>query len=710
MTKEKARTATRRTPHPLCTVAAVLATLLAEGAFAQAAVPAAPAASEPEKGGADAEARSGKLQTVTVTAERKAKSIQKTSIALEAVTGSEIAEQGLSSGSEILKNISNVEVQGAARGSVIAIRGIGSDLPPGMGESAVSTNYDGVYNFRAEMGALGFFDLDRVEVLRGPQGTLYGRNAAAGAVNYLTRDPRLGVRPTGNASIEVGDYGLFRGEFGVDAPIDDRWALRISGASVNRDGYLSDGFNDAQASGLRVKALFQPVRGTRLVGAVERIKLGGRGPGFIPQGNWNDADTRLLAAVHPTSPGLEEIGYQDYVSTKTWLQADHDLGFATLTVIPAHQKASGIIYRKYDASRPPGSEEQYNADPEVARQKSVEARLSSKVGSSFEWVVGLYWYDMLNAQHCLADISCDGPGTHDTTTSKAVFGQFAVPVTAGVRAVAGVRHTRDHKTAAGGIEGSWNSTDGKLGLEYDLSRSAMAYLTYATAYRPGGFNSLPGSSGTFTAEKLNSLELGLKSRWLDDTLQLNGALFRYDYRDYQAVDFAFTATGLVANFRNVPKQAIRGFEVDTRVRAGTDTTLRVAFNYLDAKLGDLLVTNFDNTTTSLSGLPLPHAPKTSFKLGIEHVVAMASGDSITLRADARRTARQYVSLNENADTLQPAYSQFDLSAQYRSADDTWGLNLYVKNATDYVPKMANFAGYTLVGAPRTVGAVFTTKF
>lgn len=703
-------TATRRAPLPACALAAALATLCAGGAFAQAAAPAAPAASVPDPGDAPSEAKSGKLQSFTVTAERKVKSIQKTSIAVEAVTGSEIAEQGLTSGAEILKNISNVEVQGAARGNVIAIRGIGSDLPPGMGESAVSTNYDGVYNFRAEMGTLGFFDLDRVEVLRGPQGTLYGRNAAAGAVSYLTRDPRLGGRTSGNVSLEVGDHGLFRGEFGANVPVNDMLAVRISGASVNRDGYLSDGFNDAQASGVRVKTLFQPSSGTRLVAAFERIKLGGKGPGFIPQANWNDSATRLQTAVHPTAPGLELIGYQDYVATKTWLQLDQDVGFATLTLIPAHQKAHGVLYRKYDASRPPGSEEQYNADPAVARQQSVEARLSSKTGSALEWVGGVYWYDMLNAQHCLANISCAGPGSSDTTTSKAVFGQVIAPLAPGLRAVAGLRHTRDNKTALGGIAGDWSSTDGKLGVEFDLSNSAMGYLTYATAYRPGGFNSLPGGSGIFEAEKLKSVELGLKSRWLDDTLQVNGALFRYDYRNYQAVDFAFTATGLVANFRNVPEQTIQGFEIDTRAQVGAGTALRLAFNFIDAKLGDLLITNFDNTTSTLKGLPLPHAPRTSLKLGAEHELALPRGDSVTLRADARRTARQYVSINENADTLQPAYSQVDLSAQYRSADDKWGLNLYVKNATDYVPKVANFGGYTMVGAPRTVGAVLTAKF
>ena len=266
------------------------------------------------------------------------------------VGGTEIAQQGLSSGSEILKNVSNVEVQGAARGNVIAIRGIGSDLPPGMGESAVSTNYDGVYNFRAEMSTLGFFDLERVEVLRGPQGTLYGRNAAAGAVNYVTRDPVLGKRE-GNASLEVGSHSLMRGELGFNLPVSDTVALRLSGAAISRDGYLSDGFNDAQAQGARAKLLFKPDSDLRLLLGAEKIHLGGKGPGFIPQANWDDPDTRLTASVNATTPGLEKVGYQDYDATKLWAQLDWNLGFANLTVLPAWQDASGIVYRLYDASR-----------------------------------------------------------------------------------------------------------------------------------------------------------------------------------------------------------------------------------------------------------------------------------------------------------------------------------------------------------------------
>jgi iron complex outermembrane receptor protein len=696
--------------HPLSTLALAIAALaagLAAPTHAQETAPApAEAASAPESAGKQ-------LETVVITAERRAANIQKTSISMQAVTGAEIATQGLSSGSEILKNVSNVEVQGAARGNVIAIRGVGSDLPPGMGESAVSTNYDGVYNFRAEMGTLGFYDLDRVEVLRGPQGTLYGRNAAAGAINYLTRDPVLGQQG-GNASLELGNYNLMRGEVGFNVPLGETVAVRASAASISREGYLSDGFNDAKAGGGRVKVLYKPSERFRLLVAGERIHLGGKGPGFIPEGNWANADTRLQASVNTTTPGLEKVGYQDYTADKLWAQLDVDAGIGTLTVLPSYQDAHGIVYRKYDASRPVGSEEQYNADPAVARQKSLEVRLAASKTSTAQWVVGAYGYDMLNAQTCLLGTAAcaTANNTRDTTKSKALFGQVSVPVTTDLRALFGLRHTRDEKTAIDGSEGSWKSTDGKVGVEYDLNPRAMGYLTYATAYRPGGFNTLPGNSGTFKEEKLRSLELGLKSRWLDNTLQLNAAIFRYDYKDYQAVDFTVLSTGtLYAAFRNVPKQTINGVEAETQYLVPNHNgKLRFSFTYLDAKLGDLRQTNADGTQYSQQGNPLPHAPKLAVKAGYEYPIGFANGGGLTLRADARYTDKQYISITENAATLQPAYSQADLSALYRPEDGKWGLNVYVKNVTDYVPKVANFVGYTMVGAPRTYGVVLTTKF
>jgi iron complex outermembrane recepter protein len=698
----------------LFTATALSALLQAVPARAQTA----PAEAQQQAADKDKPDSRVKLDIVTVTAERRAANVQKTSISMDVVSAADIAEQGLSSGSEILKNIANLEVQGAARGNIISIRGVGSDMPPGMGESAVSTNYDGVYNFRAEMNTLGFFDLERVEVLRGPQGTLYGRNAASGVVNYVTRDPELGGKFGGQASLEIGNYNLARGEMGFNLPINDMLALRASAAAISRSGFLSDGFNDAKASGLRLKALFKPTRELRIVAGVEKLHLGGKGVGMIPAAYWNDASTRLSAERHVDDDGsydgAESVGYQNYDSSKLWSQVDADLGFATLTVIPAFQKATGDAYRKWDASHQ--GAESWSLDPDPARQKSVEVRLAANPGSALQWVSGAYHYDMRNVQTCLLNCNTT-PVTIDTTLSKAVFGQLIYALSPVSRVIAGLRRTSDKKTNINRLDGeTWASTDGKLALEYDLGPTALAYSSFATAYRPGGFNTFNTANPRFEAEHLKSLELGLKSRLMEERLQLNAALFRMNYKDYQAIDNYLNpaptsaSDTFLSNVMNVPKQTISGLEAEAQALLPSHTRLRASFTYLHAKLGDLRLHDFATATEySMQGRPLPHAPKLTVKGGIEHPFIVDGGD-LTLRLDARYVAKQYVSISESADSLQPAYSQYDLSAQYRPDSDKWGLNFYVKNASNYVPRTAYFYGYNTVGAPRTVGVLLTTKF
>jgi iron complex outermembrane receptor protein len=692
-------------PYKLTPLAAALACILS----AQPAAAQSTTETEANQATTQQPARQG-LQTVVVTAERQVQSLQKTSISIVAIDSSEIAQQGLTNAADALKNITNVEVQGAARGSVVAMRGLGSDLPPGMGESAVSTNFDGIYNFRAEGNTAGLFDLDRIEVLRGPQGTLYGRSASGGVVNFLTRNPEVGNsggKLKGNVSLELGTYGLVRTEGGVNVPVNDMLALRVSGTSTDRKGYLSDGYNDDVSSAGRVKLLFQPVKGVSLLAAHERVRLNGKGVGFIPQANWENEDTRLQAATGANT----DVGYQRYLQTKTWLELNADLGFGVLTVLPAWQRADGELYRKFDASRPAGSEEQSNRDPNGARQDSLEVRLASGAGAPIKWVLGYYGYKMSNSTYCL--VSCDGssPNPNATSTrSKSAFAQTTVPLAAGLRGIVGVRSTKDEKTVSS-LSGTdprdtWKSTDGKLGLEYDLAPAVMAYATYASAYRPGGFNALPGAVGNlrFESEKMRSAELGVKSRLLDNTLQVNAALFNMDYKNYQIVDFAPPD---YAKISNVPEQKVRGFELDSRMLLGDYGMLRASVALLDAKLGSFVPYG---TTTNLQGQQMPHAPRRAFKLGYEYPIDFADGASLTLRADARRSSEQYVSATENVFTLQEADSQGDLSAVYKSADDKWSLTVYVKNVGNYIAKTGNFGGYDLVSAPRTAGVIVNTSF
>jgi len=295
------------------------------------------------------------------------------------------------------------------------------------------------------------------------------------------------------------------------------------------------------------------------------------------------------------------------------------------------------------------------------------------------------------------------------TDSKAFFGQVSYPLSPALRVTLGARSTSDDKQASNpagaNYSGSWKSTDGKLGLEFDVAPGVMAYATYATSYRPGGFNGLPFAVQPlrFEMEKLKSLELGLKSRLLNNTAELNAALFHLDYNNYQVVDFA---PPVYSSISNVPQQKMTGLEVDSRLLLGRAGSLRASVALLDAKLGSYTLVS---TGSNLSGNPMPHAPRTTIKAGYELPLPLAGGE-LTLRADVRRVGEQYVSANENADTLQPAYTAGDVSAVFGAGNGKWSLTAYVKNVSNYVVKTSNFGGYTQVGAPRTSGLIVNTRF
>ena len=400
--------------------------------------------------------------------------------------------------------------------------------------------------------------------------------------------------------------------------------------------------------------------------------------------------------------GAEKVGYQRFDSSKYWAQVDANLGFATLTLIPSYQHDKGEVYRKWDASHL-GSEN-WSYDPNPTDQKSMEARLASNdKASSLQWVAGAYYYDMRSILTCI--LNCQLARTIDTTRSKAVFGQATYSITPSLRFVGGLRRTEDKKTNIYRPDGeTWSSTDGKVSLEHDLANAVMGYATASTAYRPGGFNTFNAESPRFDAEHLRNYELGLKSRFLDNRLQFNGALFQMDYRGYQAIDNYLNpnATGpsdpnfFLSTVMNVPHQTIRGAEFETQAVLPTNTLLHASATWLDAKLGDLVLHDFATATPeSQQGKPLPHAPDFSFKAGVEQPIEMFDG-ALSLRADARYVTKQYVSISESADTLQPSYAQYDLSAQYRPDSDKWGLNLYVTDTRGIGPLRRNDVGEATV--------------
>ena len=261
-----------RTVLRLTLLASALAA--ANAALAQdAAAPAAPAASAP--------AKATELQEVTVSAQKRVQSIQKTPMAVSAVSGEEIADKALNTVDAVLRSVPGVEVQGLAQGAQVYIRGVGSSIDPTFADPAVALMVDGAYLGRTESAVGGTYDIDHVEVLSGPQGTLYGRNASGGVVNVFTNNPVLG-KFDGAYHQQVGNYHLFREEAELNVPLGDSAAFRVAGFKERHKGYVNDGSMDANDGGVRIKLRDDPMAGVSVVAKAEFYREDGHGMNTVP--------------------------------------------------------------------------------------------------------------------------------------------------------------------------------------------------------------------------------------------------------------------------------------------------------------------------------------------------------------------------------------------------------------------------------------------
>ncbi|MDZ7879951.1 MAG: TonB-dependent receptor [Saprospiraceae bacterium] len=651
------------------------------------------------------------LEEIIVTADKREESIQKTSMSISAIKGITLRENGLTSVDQILRDVPNVNVQGAARGFVIAMRGIGSDLPPGVGESSVSTNYDGIYNFRAEAGTLGLYDMERVEALRGPQATLYGRNATGGVVNFISKDPTNKLE--GYGSVERGSYNLLRLEGAVNVPLSDKISVRTSFANVNRDGYLSNGQNDAVGSGVRTKLKFSPSDDVTIKLNYEFNKLGGKGPGFTPYSTYSVYEKSGVvdsALYNPTTDNQQ----QTYVANKVWADMSFNVGPGVISLIPAYQHAKGKVWG--DNGRGLSS----SLDPKSAIQKSFEARYGAKAGSKINWVAGFYYYDLEN------NIFGNGPPpavlNTDKTKSSSVFGQVTIPVASSFRALVGARYASDTKSYIqpsnnpSTAEKNWKAFDWKVGLEADLAENSMAYLTVATGHRAGGFNSFPGGGGkTFNPESLISYELGTKNKLADNRLLVNAALFYYNYKGFQVADFFFPPGSPFPVLELTNHDVInRGLELETKYAASRNTNLKFNFTYLKSTYNEDFVLHggpLDGPDPlQMNGKTLPHAPGLTLNVGIDHSFVTDSKLRITPSISYRHNGEQWVAPFLGASQYQKGFSIIDVSVKIAAPNGRVSLNAYARNASNYVQKIAFFGDSALTGAPRQIGLVLSAMF
>jgi iron complex outermembrane receptor protein len=589
---------------------------------------------------ATAVASDSSLDEIIVTAERRSENAQRTPIAIKAINGATLQQQGINNAQSLSVLVPSVTVGTYGPYSQVFLRGIGDFGGTPVSESPIAVNLDQVYQASPALTGSYFYDIDRVELLMGPQGTLYGRNASGGALNIITKQPDFSGL-NGYVSVGFGNYSAGQFEGAVNIPVNSDLAIRASGQVLSHDGYYQDGYDDDRRQGGRLEALYRPTSGLSILLVGDYEHQGGKGggasitPNPIPGNPWigvsDPRSNAVIAAVPGLGPFLPPVRDDGHNHVDTWgimSNVEWDLGPVTLALIPA--------YRYYDIDVVTYTSGNFDRVVSPQHQYSVEARLGSATDGPLKYTLGVYYYNNAGDGFYAADF---GPVVeqilhtvaHTSDESAAAFGQATFSVTDTLRFTGGLRYTYERKTIDSGLVSSptfstttfsfepclpvqttvaapqgvgflpgssffcTSSADGRLtdnkvtwkaGLEYDLAPQSLLYLTAGTGFKAGGIYQ-GGAPNTFAPETLLAYELGSKNRFLDNTLQVNLEAFFWKYNDQQISSIGVINPPPVLGYlvRNAGESTLAGLDLDIQYRFTAHDTVSLSAEYLHTNYG-----------------------------------------------------------------------------------------------------------------------------
>jgi len=636
------------------------------------------------------------LQEVIVSAEKRDTSAQKTPIAMSVLSSDAIAANGAANLEDVTSLAPSVSFSKSDTSSIVTIRGVSSRDTTEIGDPAVAVNVDGFYYQRAIGMSDSMFDLERVEVLRGPQGTLYGRNATGGAINIITAKPTKDLG--GYASISYGNYNAVTAEGALNIPLNDWIQVRTSFFNRQHDGYRDNAparaGDDEDAKAARVHVMMEPTDNLTALLTAQIVKLGGVGPAVYGtplqlDANGNVIHSRPPMPSEPTAwPISEPSGYLDTTSKSFQWKFDYTAPFAKLTYFGGIRQLQFHSLLNLDGEGPPKAF--YFQTNEQPRTWNHEFRISSKDNERFTWQLGAFYFDESNNLLSLfQDYNVPTPPTNLyifsyptlDATSKAGFGQGSFALTDTVKVEAGIRYTSDFKRRTGslnygtGIEdqnasASSSKTTYHGGIDWQVTPGTLLYGKVDTGYKAGGFTDV----APYAPESITAYEIGSKSRLLGNTLQLNTAAFFYNYTDQQISQFIDGRTII----DNAGKSQIFGFEFDTTYLLTDADQVDGYVGYLHAQFKQFELAN-GNGNQNLSGNAPPQSPRLSLNFGYQHRFELANGAGLTARIQTHFETSSNLTVYNYADDRQAAYSRTDAMLTYSPADKKWSIEAYGKN-------------------------------
>ncbi|WP_206602116.1 TonB-dependent receptor [Roseateles puraquae] len=690
------------------------------------------------------------LDTVKVTARKREESLQDVPVAVTALTAEQLDKLAIKDLGDLQGQVPNLTIY-AARGSnttiTTFIRGVGQADPLWGVDPGVGIYFDDVYIARPQGALLDVYDVQRVEVLRGPQGTLYGKNTIGGAVKYVSKP--LPTSTEGSVTLAVGNYGQVNAKGGVGTAVNDgQVRFRIAGASLNRDGYgknLTDGspVSDQATTSGRVSLGWFPTGSSfnalvsvdRTVDAshmrgFQRLNVNPFDPAKTPATTGRyDIATGMPNANRTTSEG--ESLTLNWGVTSDW----------SLKYILAHRASDTNTSIDFDGL--PNKIADVRAEYHDSSQ-SHEIQAAYE-GQNSSGVIGLYYFDGRaggTVRNNFFNLSFGTTNGQVYTEGKAIFGDWSWRLTPQFSVSTGLRYTDESKRAVVLNQAFANdqfsgtpiavpanfdktrsvtNTSPRVSLEYKASNAIKLYTTASRGFKSGGYNirantlAFPSSGRPFEDEKLDSLEVGAKMILDGGRLELNTALFHNKYKNVQLSVFtSYTQAngqpGFFGDFTNAGKATVQGAEVEFLWTPTTAWRLSGNLATLDAKYDEYI----DRGVNVADQKKFTNTPKFQASVNIEHYLPLAVG-TLRSRLGVSHRSKVYPTTDLAESLAQEAYTLVNAGLIWEK-DSKLSFFLQGANLTNkaYKTDGYNIAALGVLnayyGAPRTFTVGGTYKF
>ncbi len=624
------------------------------------------------------------LEEIIVTAEKREASIQDTALAITAVSGDMLENGGLDEIEDLSLDVPSLVFSRAGGEAQLYIRGVGTNLF-GIGQdSSVAVHQDGVYQGRAQMGLNQFLDVERVEVLRGPQGTLYGRNATAGVINVIHREP--GEEAEGYVNLKIGNFNRYDAEAAYGGPIGDNAGFRLAvrygsdgGFTEDLDPTGGDEVDGGETSALRatVKFALSDTISVKLVG--DWTDFDGDNRTIRPRGNLHRSAAEGAMPLPDFDQTRNEVdSFQQWTISGITGVVTADLGTGlTLTSITGYRQFEDSFRFNTDGTEIFVTQTHFERETD---QFSEEIRLACDC-PDYEWIAGLYYFTEDKVEDFgLPGINFGGAFNifaTNKTDAWAGFGELTWHLSDRLDGIVGARYSNEEKDdwnlrglTGGNFDGlfgasdprafsfsfpprmtvdDWNAFTPKFGLKYDYSDNIMVYTTLTRGFKSGGTNSLSGDAA-FDPEHLWSFEVGGKSTLGDGRAIVNAAAFLYDYTDLQVSTFS-EGTVVVTN---AAEATVAGLELDVSAVLSDEFTWTSSVMALKAEYDEFLSRyGFIDTPAGrqpnvldLSGNNMVNAPELSLTSTLNYNADIGPGEFSAMAQVAYRSTVYHSQFNE----------------------------------------------------------------